>query len=118
MGTDDLLDDHKTVIQVGKFTNVDLRAIPVGESVSDIDMLLDLVVFDGNKSTGDFVNVHYSTDGSHCGGVITDGVTVARTSATQWTITAATGSVACMTTTHLIYELHDFGELVLTVDEL
>ena len=125
-GTEDLESqgkNHKTVIQVGKFTNVDLRALGPGESFTDVDMLLDLYVFNGNKQAGsDIVLVRYSPDGTQCDGRSTSGVTVERTDSgsgpRQWTITAAAGSLACLTTFQIDYGDFDFGPLVLTVDEL
>ena len=129
MGTEDLESqgkNHKTIIQVGKFTNVDLRALAPapgpGNVALDVDMLLDLVVFNGNKQAGnDIVMVHYSPDGNNCDGFPTSGVTVERTDMgagpRQWTITAAAGSIACMYTFDLNYEFLPFGLLVLTVEE-
>ncbi len=124
-GTEDLESqgkNHKTVIQVGKFTDVDLRAIGPDESALDVDMLLDLYVFDGNKrSKNDIVLVRYSPDGSQCFGNLTSGVTVKRTDGgsgpRQWTITAAAGSQACLATLDTIIASFDFGPLVLTVTE-
>ncbi len=126
-GTEDLESqgfNHKTVIQVGKFTNVDLRALGVGQSAYNVDMILDLYVFNCKKKAGsDIVLVRYIPDGSQCDGRSTSGVTVARTDGggsgpRQWTITAAAGSLACLTTFEIDYGDFDFGPLVLTVDEL
>ena len=124
-GTDDIEiagKDHKTVIQVGKFTGVDLRALAVGESASDVDMILDLMLFNGNKSTGDVLLVRYSPDGSQCGGNSTDGVTVTRLGDAggkrHWAITPD-GNNACMYTFDDDYGTgNSFGAFMLTVDEL
>ena len=80
-GTDDL-DNHKTIIQVGKFTGVDLGALALGpgNAAHGVDMLLDLIVFNGNKKAGnDAVLVHYDPSGDHCDGMPTSGVSVERT---------------------------------------
>ena len=124
-GTDDIViagKDHKTVIQVGKFTGVDLRALAVGESEDNVDMILDLMIFNGNKSTGDILLVRYSPDGGQCGGTSTDGVTVTRLNDAggkrHWAITPD-GNNACMYTFDDDYGTgNSFGAFMLTVDEL
>lgn len=131
-GTDDLDSrdiDHKTVIQVGKFTDVDLRALAPdlglndGTNVAnDVDMLLDLNLAT-SKNSNDVLFVRYSpTANGQCpGSGVTSGVTVTRTddgSAGQprtWTIEP--GALACMYNSVQDYGDFDFGPLVLTVTE-
>lgn len=123
-GTGDIEDagkDHKTIIQVGKFTGDDLRALDEGDFVENVDMILDLMLFNGNKATGDILFVRYSPDGSQCNGNSTAGATVTRLFDTEdgkrhWTITP--DGDACMYTLDDDYGMdNSFGAFTLTVDE-
>lgn len=131
-GTDDLDIsrgiDHKTVIQVGKFTAVDLRALAPapgpGNVARNIDMILDLYLATG-KQNNDILFVRYSpTANGQCPGPrATSGVTVTRTDdgtggPRTWTIEAPAGALACMYTIQgLDYGDFDFGPLVLSLTE-
>lgn len=126
-GTDDLDSrgiDHKTVIQVGKFTDVDLRALGPGDVATNIDMLLDLYLSTGRQNN-DILFVRYSpTANGQCpSSRATSGVTVARTDdgtggPRTWTIEAPAGALACMYTIHgLDYGDFDFGPFILSLTE-
>jgi hypothetical protein len=128
IGTDDLdnrLIDHKTVIQVGKFTAVDLRALaPSGGFAMGVDMLLDLqVATSKNKSEILFVRYSPTANGQCPGPRANSGVTVTRTDdgsgvARAWTIEVAAGAMACIYKSETEdYGDFDFGPLVLTVTE-
>ena len=129
-GTDDLDGrdiDHKTVIQVGKFTAVDLRALapfPGPDNVAEnVDMLLDLYLATGKKND-DLLFVRYSpTENGQCPGSRSNsGATVTRTDdgtggPRTWTIEIAAGDMACMYNNIEDFGDFDFGPLDLTLTE-
>ncbi len=124
-GEQGLASNQKTVIQVGKFTgSFDMRALAPGEKAKNIDMILDLMVFNG-KRVNDTVFVRYSPPGTgQCpaGDIVDGGVTVERRDTgegepRQWKITPD-GAFACMYTYTHYPGNFNFGDWELTVDEL
>jgi len=124
--TQDLDDDgreHKTVIQVGKFTDVDLRELAPGESVENVDMLLDLIVYGSKRDGGNsilFVRYGDASTGQCPSGSGSTGATVTRTDTDSsppmtWTIT--TPMVACLYSFEMDYGDQTFGELTLYLEE-
>ena len=128
--TQDLVDDgreHKTVIQVGKFTDVDLRELAPGESVGNVDMLLDLIVYGSKRDGGNsilFVRYGDASTGQCPSDSGSTGVTVRRTDngvtpPMSWTVT--TSMIACLYDFETEYgDYHGdypFGELTLYLEE-
>ena len=115
--------EHKTVIQVGKFTDVDLRELDRGESVDNVDMLLDLIVYGSKRDGGNsilFVRYGDASTGQCHSGSGSTGATVTRTDdpsspVMTWTITAPT--VACLYDFENDYGDQSFGELTLYLEE-
>ncbi len=104
--------DHKTVIQVGKFSGMDLRTMEPGDVLTNVDMILDLV-FETSRNSADTIWVRYvddsatsSTNGqTQCPpGSNANGVTIERTDmgtvgeARAWAIRVDASDIACVYT--------------------
>lgn len=115
---------HKTVIQVGKFTDVDLTAIAPGSFETNVDMLLDLIYAGARKKNNGQLMVRFadSATGQCAPGLGTSGITVYRTDngvtpPRTWTIDVPPGTYACVYDFDEDYDVADFGAFTLYLAE-
>jgi hypothetical protein len=109
---------HKTVIQAGKHTDIDLRTLAIGDPV-EVDMLFDLLYFGERKQDNGMVSVRYAGDlaPEQCPGLATDAVTVTRTADTTWEIAIPELAQGCVfnSSTQSFPIVKAFGALTLTL---
>lgn len=117
--------DHKTVIQVGKFSNADLRDMAPGDELTNVDMILDLIVFRERRDGGNsalWVRYADSSTGQCPAGSGASGVTVTRSDdgsgPMAWTVSVPAGTGACLYDAGTTYGDYDFGTLTLYLEAL